>query len=227
MLDTIACDITLIDGDPSAEFGDFSERHSVRKRADVLGRGGIQTWFETNQPSMSSTLEPNPELENFFTGYSNRLTPFTRTDVETSKLDEVFSGEEFDFVKSDCQGSDLEILKNGEKLLRSVKVIEIEVEFMEQYLGQPLFSEVEQYLRNRGFQFHKFSSYGSRPIKSLHQRKGEHSNHSQWLWAIAIFFRNISSWTKMSKHDLAVLSLILGNCYASLDAANYAASLIE
>jgi FkbM family methyltransferase len=59
---------------------------------------------------------------------------------------------EVDYIKLDTQGSELAILEGGNSVLkRSVIGVEIEVEFIEMYIGQPLFCEVNSYLKNLNF----------------------------------------------------------------------------
>jgi hypothetical protein len=77
-----------------------------------------------------------------------------------------------DFIKLDTQGSELEILKAGVNSLKNVRGLEVEVEFNPIYLDQPVFSDVDIFLRSQGFvlwnltnQVH-YSQSGS-PVKSL------------------------------------------------------------
>lgn len=53
-----------------------------------------------------------------------------------------------DFAKIDVQGAELEILKGGEAYFRKHLIgLEVEVEFASIYEGQPLFSQVDAYIR--------------------------------------------------------------------------------
>jgi FkbM family methyltransferase len=56
-----------------------------------------------------------------------------------------------DALKLDTQGSELGILQGGERVLKRVRALEVEVEFNEIYRGQPLFGDVDAFLRDRGF----------------------------------------------------------------------------
>lgn len=57
-----------------------------------------------------------------------------------------------DFMKIDTQGSELSILKGASALFPSMWGIEVEVEFLELYRGQPLFRDVDSFLSSQGFQ---------------------------------------------------------------------------
>lgn len=53
-----------------------------------------------------------------------------------------------DFLKLDVQGAELDILKGGKELITKHAIgIEVEVEFHELYQGQPLFSDVDSFIR--------------------------------------------------------------------------------
>ena len=57
-----------------------------------------------------------------------------------------------DFVKLDTQGTELYILKGMQHTLtRSIFSVEVEVEFIEMYQDQPLFNEVDSFMRERRF----------------------------------------------------------------------------
>lgn len=103
-------------------------------------------------PELSSLLEPLAEVVGR-PGW--RVRRVER--VDTVSLDELTARGELpqpiDFLKLDTQGSELEILRSGEgAVLDGVLGVGVEVEFRELYREQPRFSEVEQYLRERGFE---------------------------------------------------------------------------
>jgi len=61
-----------------------------------------------------------------------------------------------DFISLDVQGAELEILKGGKKLLQTALGMEVEVEFTPVYIGQPLFADIDIFLREEGFTFFQF-----------------------------------------------------------------------
>lgn len=73
--------------------------------------------------------------------------------VPCIRLD-TFLSDKIDFVDAvwaDIQGSELSALKGMGKLLDDVKVIFLEVEFKEMYKGQPLYDEIDTFLKGKGF----------------------------------------------------------------------------
>lgn len=61
-----------------------------------------------------------------------------------------------DLLWLDAQGAELQILKGFGEKLKDVKVIKLEVLFKEQYIGAPLFDEIEEWLTAQGFRFVRF-----------------------------------------------------------------------
>jgi hypothetical protein len=80
-------------------------------------------------------------------------------EVDMISLFDFLSGEKVqvvDILKLDLQGHELQAIKGMAGFLSSVKLIFIEVQFLEIYQGTPLFSDVETYLRGKGFVFYQF-----------------------------------------------------------------------
>jgi hypothetical protein len=76
------------------------------------------------------------------------------TIIEMTTLDDWCATEgveRVDAIKIDTQGSELAILQGGADILRTVRSVEIEVEFNELYEDIPLFGEIDAYMRSQGF----------------------------------------------------------------------------
>ncbi len=69
------------------------------------------------------------------------------------RLDEAITTP-IDVLKLDLQGYELQALKGAEGLLDRTHIIITEVEFIAMYDGQPLFGDVDTYLRSKGFALH-------------------------------------------------------------------------
>jgi len=73
--------------------------------------------------------------------------------VTLKKLDDIFDEEKvFDLVKMDTQGSELDILKGGEKLITKATAVILEVAYIEYNLGAPTSDEVIKHMNNIGFE---------------------------------------------------------------------------
>ena len=72
--------------------------------------------------------------------------------MNSTTLDNIIeNNNESFFMKIDTQGSEYEILKGGKNVINNAIGCEIEIEFKELYLNQPLFSEVNQFLLSNNF----------------------------------------------------------------------------
>jgi FkbM family methyltransferase len=73
---------------------------------------------------------------------------------EIVTLDDYFEGEQFDFVKMDTQGSELDILRGGEKLMEGAEWLMLELSFVPYNKGAPLIDDVLAYTREHGWRMY-------------------------------------------------------------------------
>ncbi len=186
-----------------------------------LGDGGPARFYSTRFPGCSSLLEPDPRVIDQFTSIGagdpggNFYVNFA-TDVETKRLDDVEGLPPIDFMKLDIQGGELDVLQHAERVLGQVSVLQIEVEFVPLYVGQPLFSDIDIHLRSLGFHLHKFIDVSGRCFKPI-ELPNPFAPYSQLLWADAIFVSNLLTPEKRQDDELLKSALILNDLYASHD----------
>lgn len=115
---------------------------------------GIKTLYLTRSRGSSSLYRPNSKHKSLFSS-SSGLDIMSEIQLKTEKLDVVVGKEmikDVDFIKLDTQGTELNILKGAEKfLLPNILMVESEVEFQEAYENQPLFPELDIFLREHDF----------------------------------------------------------------------------
>ena len=126
----------------------------VRYVAASLGAApGPARLFLAREPACSSLYPPDPDLiaerpELECTALSST------TEVELTTLD-AWAAEagirSVDVLKLDTQGAELDILRGAQQLLGSVRALEVEVELNPIYRGQPLFGDVDRFLREQDF----------------------------------------------------------------------------
>jgi len=126
----------------------------------LAGRPGRRRLHLTREPACSSLYEPDPALTSTHPSLDCARLVGTE-EIEAVTLDdwarEAGTGP-IDYLKLDTQGSELEILQGAERVLAEVRCLQIEVEFNPIYLGQPIFSDVDVYLRARGFVLWRLSN---------------------------------------------------------------------
>lgn len=169
----------------------WSEKHFPVALWNSQGR---QNLYLTNFEACSSLYPPNFQLMERFKDYALLTKVKSILEVETTTLDIVAEAENFeeiDFLEVDVQGGDLHVLEGGiQTINRSVLGIMVEVEFSPLYKGQPLFSEVDIFLKKQGFDLFglepKYVQRTASPIHSI-------AHPGQLLWANAFYFRDLIS----------------------------------
>jgi FkbM family methyltransferase len=183
----------------------------------AVGDGGRHTLHLCAAPGMTSLLTPNPEVLNLFHGFPHWGHVVATEAVDTRRLDEIPETAGLDLLKIDIQGGELMVFRNAENRLADALVIHTEVEFLPLYVGQPLFSEVELFLRERGFMFHRFFPVVSRVLQPLLIENNIYAGLSQQAWADGIFVRDITRLERLSDPQLLRMAAIMHECYASID----------
>ena len=157
---------------------------------------GVSEFYLTRKQECSSALRPNMSYLEQFPDVE-RYTVIGRANVPVRRLSENLLRDEgvhdADFLKLDTQGGDLNILKGAAELLESrIFGIDVEVEFASLYEDQPLFSDVDVFLRNHGFQiFDMRRYYWKRKTGVIAPNiKG------QMIFGDALYFRTYDSFVK-------------------------------
>ena len=122
----------------------------------VSNKREIKNLYISREEGKSSIYQPNNEFISRFPN-SRRFETVKTVSLETATIDTLIK-QEIDFIKLDIQGAELDALEGSQEVLKSVLGIESEVEFMEMYKSQPLFSNVNEFLLKQGFEFIDFTN---------------------------------------------------------------------
>lgn len=211
-----------------AEMAKLQARGAARHRyfPYFLGRGGPATFHITRYPGCCSLYEPDPAVIDLFTSIG--ATPpggnfaVLRTEqVETTRLQDVPGMPVADYFKLDVQGAELDVLVGAGEALGQAVVIELEVEFVPLYKNQPLFGDVQVFLRGQGFVLHKFMDITGRSYRPYVLQGNPFAPMSQVLWADAVFVRDFSYLAGYTDEQLLKAALILYEVYCSYDLVHY------
>ena len=146
-------------------------------------------------------------------------------DVQTVQLDDIKEAFDADYLKIDVQGAELDVLRGAERQLQTITVVHVEVEFVPIYRGQPLFADIDQFLRAHGFLFHRFANIEGRALTTVDEAHDTELERRQMLWADAVYVRDLRSWKDLSSETLFKLALMLHALYDSFDFAAKALQL--
>jgi FkbM family methyltransferase len=220
---------TLIGFEPSETafkklVADAEPNHIYLKAA--VGDGSPKALNFFWDPGMTSCLLPNEPVLDMFLPYDCKVTASER--VDTTRLDDITEIGEVDLLKMDIQGFELEVLNNAVSKLEKTLVIDIEVSFVQMYQGQPLFADIDLFLRQQGFQFHRFNYDADPALEGTEIQTVGPSwmasgtglisyNRGQVLWADAIYVRDYNQLDKLSNSQLLSMARVLHDCYQSYD----------
>jgi FkbM family methyltransferase len=183
----------------------------------AVGDGARHTLNICSASGMSSLLEPNLDVLGRFHGFPEWCRIVEKIAVDTVRLDDIAETAGVDLLKIDIQGGELMVFRNGEARLKDASVIQTEVEFLQMYVGQPLFSDVELFLRSQGFVFHRFYPTVSRVMGPLLVNNDIFAGMSQLLWADALFIKDFTRLERLSDRQLLAMATIMHDCYQSYD----------
>lgn len=183
----------------------------------AVGDGTRRRFHRCGHSMTSSLYEPDLECM----GQYHNLPHFCQVEesweMQTVRLDDVMEARGADYLKLDVQGAELDVLRGAEETLRSVVAIQTEVEFVPIYRGQPLFAEIDQFLRAHGFMFHRFERTEGRVLQTVSVVHDTENERRQMLWADAVYIRDIAAWKELGDASLLKLAAILHELYGSFD----------
>ncbi|HEX2826750.1 MAG TPA: FkbM family methyltransferase [Burkholderiales bacterium] len=185
------------------------------------GRNESRTLYETVHPMCSSLYEPDSRYADLYQALEVMRPKGTST-IRTTALDDFVRDSGIgpvDFIKLDIQGAELEVLEGGSGTLERVLAVVSEVMFVPLYKNQPLYGDIDAYLRRQGFMLHKFLAIAGRVMKPLKLR-GSGTHPLQMLWTDALFTRDLRDLSGLDPDAVLKLAVLL-DLYGSPDAVHY------
>ena len=183
----------------------------------AIGDGNEHTFYETNACMTSSLYEPNTALLEKFQLLSEYIEVTQTYPIRTHRLDDIEETLGGDYIKIDVQGAELDVLRGATQRLNDALVIEVEVEFAPLYKKQPLFSDVDIFMRSQGFVLHRFHGTMGRTFKPILIESNPCATLSQILWSNAIYIRNFMTLNLLTPEQLLKSAVILHELYHSFD----------
>jgi FkbM family methyltransferase len=128
----------------------FADHKNITIYGAAMGAESKTICFNVvNNLVSSSVLNPSAINKGY---HGKKMDVRQVVEVPQVRLEEVMSTNcEIDLLKLDLQGYELEALKGCGKLLEHIKIISTEIEFVPLYDGQPLFGDIDVFLRAHDF----------------------------------------------------------------------------
>ena len=190
-----------------------------------LGRSAeTRTFRITRSPACASLLAPNHEFLAQFREIADGFEVERHASVQTVALDECLARNDVpraDFIELDVQGGELEVLMGANRTLEATLGIQAEVEFAPMYVGQPLFADIDAFVRGRGFQLFDLSRYHVR-----RSNIGLGPTRGQLLWGHALYLRDYRTLGPELAARLAVVAMVLGLPDLAVDIVTSLASVL-
>ena len=177
----------------------------------LSNRSGVQNLYITKSPDWSSLYEPDPEVFSQFNGLENFYHVTHCYEVPVRSLDELVASNgdllaNADYLKIDVQGAEADVLRGAQTLLAtSLIVVEVEVEFLQLYKGQPLFDQVHKLMIDNGFFL--FDMSRNRCIRSCFTNDIE--TRGQLIWSDALYFKDFRALLAENRGDKALVLLLI------------------
>jgi protein O-GlcNAc transferase len=192
-----------------------------------IGDGQPAIFHETNWALTGSLYEPNSPLLEKFQNLAEVVTQVAVHPVNTTRLDDVAEISDIDFIKIDVQGNELAIFRNASRVLSNSLLIQTEVEFVEIYKGQPMFADVDIFLRASGFQFHTMNGFTGRAFKPLVANGDVNSAFRQALWSDALYVRDWMRLGILSADKLRNYAVLAHDILRSYDLAHLVRTALD
>jgi FkbM family methyltransferase len=126
----------------------------------VSNQNGQSLFYCNDFDATNSLLESNENIE----GLQIPLKHKKSIKVNTITIDSFTTDKEIHFIdilKLDIQGGELEALKGAENLLKAQKInlIYTEIEFVQLYKNQPLYDDINNYLKGFGYELFGYYNF--------------------------------------------------------------------
>ncbi|MEW6687846.1 MAG: FkbM family methyltransferase [Pseudomonadota bacterium] len=185
----------------------------------AIGDGSQQMFYECNFPMTSSLLEPDEALLGMFHELLDVTRVVDRRPVQTVRLDDIPETRGADYLKLDVQGGELMVLQGAGERLRELLVVHTEIEFLPMYKRQPLFGDIDAFMRGRSFVLHKLSGLNSATFKLPGVEVELSTTVNQAMWGEAVYVRDFRAFDRLGADALLKIAVILHENYGSTDLA--------
>lgn len=188
----------------------------------------VLPFYETAFPQASSLFLPDPDIANRHNNAGN-LEVISTDEFAVDTMDDVIGDSHRpEFIKTDTEGADLEILKGAEKSINDRCLgLQVEVQFERLRKDSPVFGECDAFVQEHGFVLWNLALMR---FVSASNRIGATTNH-QVVLADAVYFLSLEEFRKRldrergDNKEILITKFIL--VLLAFGAHDYAATILE
>jgi FkbM family methyltransferase len=180
----------------------------------MIGDGSARIFYECRAPFTSSLFEPDLAMAENFEHLAECFQIVRTHEVRTMRLDDIAEIGDVDFLKVDVQGAEILVFQGALECLKTALIVDVEVDFIPLYKNQPLFADVDSFLRARGFTLHHLQHYGLTFKPTSVERDGV-AAAQQTAWGDAVYVRDFPAFDALEPPALLKLAAILHENYRS------------
>ena len=185
---------------------------------------GQRGLFRMNRDRATSSLfEPNFALLDRLEALSDMCSPMLQLEVSTTRLDDIESLSDCDFLKINMQGGELFVLEGAPNLLKQIVAVHCDIKFSSVYLNQPLFGDVDDHLRASGFELIDIINVGYSTAKGLSRPMAR----SRLLCGEALYLRSPATIEALGPKKVATVAYIAHVNYGFYDVAAHYLSVLD
>ena len=171
----------------------------------IHGKKGRYTMHKTESIYCYSLLRPNTPWLNRFS-FSDLFNETGTEPVLCTTLDDLAreEGLKADVMKLDTQGLELPILQSGNEVLKNAICVETETGFMQNYVGETTYAQIDEFMRSKGFLMFDLSPHqvGRKNFLS------EHGKH-QPIWCESIWLFDFIGQKRTPPREQAMKALTI------------------
>lgn len=169
----------------------------------IAGSAGTKTIYLTESVGCSSLIRPNHNWLKRFS-FSDFFRETGTSSVVCTTLNALASerGLKADIIKIDTQGLELPILLAGDLIWKNAFCIETETGFLENYIGETTYAQIDEFMRSKGFLLFDMKIYKPSRKNAL-EEYGKH----QPLWCEAVWLLDYIGQNQKPTREQALKSL--------------------
>lgn len=153
----------------------------------ISNKKSLEKFYITKDPECSSLLIPdNLHLSRF--DFFEKFEISKIIEVDCCPLQEIFelSNIDFDIIKVDTQGMDLDILKSAPNFIDSAFLVEVEPAFSQNYINEYTIGEMINFMKNEGFKMIQLQPH----MVSRNNIFSKFDKNGEILWAETLWIKD-------------------------------------